>query len=432
MILLIALPDGIVSYLEATNIMNLDPYDNIPYATVRILLGCKSLFPIPIVEYLMQAFFISMSILLYSVRFKPLLNILYSARCVKIHLENINKQIIITDERFEFNNQRSRSSSNYGNVLDEHKSRLSSLVWPETDACGINSEQSLKRPSRTSSSTSKMIQQVRITHSTIIRTTSPPDNLPLRMTRGSSNGSLVADSLVSSDWSPRGWMTSDLSFRHDAISTGHSTATERLSLVSEKSLAKFAINSDDRRKSSVKPNVMVVEKEKRTCTIENLNHLEHHISKLSFFVGDMDRRSAEVIFSMSCLAFIQFIYGIFFLIEFSKNSPSYLEKFIAFIIPLMRLSSPFYLFTLGDQMVKEANKLLANLEIMYMQESNQTSSIYKQYDSHDMFSLDRTIRLLKSIRFDCDKIMRINLATMKKFLLYALTTIFIVIQYGKF
>lgn len=167
------------------------------------------------------------------------------------------------------------------------------------------------------------------------------------------------------------------------------------------------------------------------CCITNLRDLELHLIKLDFFVCDLDQGAAALVFAMCLLSLSKFIYSIFFLLEFwTERSRAGGNLLLGILYCLSRLTIPFFLFASGNAMENEAKRLLAELEVIYLQQSTQCL-IYKQYSS-TIGSLSRVIKILGSIRFHCDSLMNINFGTMKQFIFYTVASMFIVVQYGKF
>lgn len=408
---LIAIPDGMLSYVEVMTLMFLTPPGK--YRALKTLLGFDGLTGVSYIDIPMQVFFGLSSVLSYSVRYKPILNIIYSANSVRAHLEDINNQIVVAGHRFEDPiKQRASGFAHEAKLQDgpvEQQSRMGLSLWSGT---GINADADPigQKGRQVNSIPSRPVQSLAADVGGSAET--------MQMKRSSESSNRLGAGI---GWSLKDWLANQSVYRQEKIFS----TSGKLSSISA------AINPEADRRVMPVVSEATGAKQQSVCVIRNLHQLEYHISKLSFFVGDMDRCEPVTVFSMCFLVFIQFIYSVFFVIECSKSSSASWQIMLGVVGVLTRLAIPLYLFSSGDWMEKQARKLLANLEIIYLQERSQ-SLIYKQYGSHTMASLTRVIKLLKSIRFNCDKTMNINLATMKRFFLYAVTTMFIVVQYGKF
>lgn len=406
---LIAIPDGFITYVEVVTLIWLVPHEK--HQVLKVLLGYDTLTGVSFIDIPMRAFFALSSIVSFSVRYKPVLNIIYSANCVRAHLEDINNQIQVTGRQFD-GSAKKQGFAHFKEPQDgpaEQQSRSGLSLWSRpgsNDASGQNSRQ-------VSSTSTGLVQR-----SAADGGSSSGSAEAMQMKRNSGRSNLLATGI---GFSLKDWLANQSTYREERI----------VSTSGKLSLIRATINPESNRQVLPVAYESTGEKHQSVCEIRNLHQLEYHICKLSFFVGDMDRCEALIVLSMCFLAFIQFIYGAFFLIEFSKYSSVYWQLVVCAISALTRLAIPLHLFSSGDRMERQARKLLANLEIIYLQDRSH-SLIYKQYGSHTMAALARVIKLLKTIRFNCDKTMNINLATMRRFFLYAVTTMFIVVQYGKF
>lgn len=166
---------------------------------------------------------------------------------------------------------------------------------------------------------------------------------------------------------------------------------------------------------------------KSEVEMRNLRQLECHLTKLHYFISDMDQASASLAYGMISLSLFQFFYSVFILINFW--STNLLIAFKEIVDCLFQLVGPFVLFEIGDLMESEAKRLLVTLEVMYLQ--NPSKELIQKHYGRTMSSLMRVFRVLNRMKYNCDNLMAINLGTMKKFIFYTLTFIFIVVQYGK-
>jgi len=398
--ILFCLPYGIMDSLEVSDYLSVLPEDR--YSLVRYFhLGKIRILEkfSPFLCCLVSLSLSSLTILSNSFRYKPLLIIIYSATCVRRHLRIITNQIILANQRKE-EKEAGFTGSMVTSWVQEDKQIIATLASPEKKdsgiemgACSSASNSSLSSSRLNFGSAIERRSQIR--HEEASEEEKQPKSnggrkptvchLDLRAIGGTTHNHLTISS-----WRPNASSQTEL--------YGPTWASEP---------------SGRKRKYSV-------------CIMQNLRHLETHLTRLDLFVGDIDRSNAAVVFSMTILSLIQFIYSLLFVIKLSKSI-----RLIAFGLAycLGRLTMPFILLMSGNLMERESKRLLAEIESIYLQ-ANVHSVIHSQFGSQ-MASLERIIKLLESIKFNCDNLLGINMSTMKSFALYTLAAIFLVVQYGK-
>lgn len=425
MTLLTAVPGAMFSYLES--VAYLEHVEPGSYFLVKLVSGVETLTSNIIIDLPVGLILTTANIVFHSVRYRPLLNVIYSANSVQAHLAALNSQIMSTSRQFVFRDPRSSALIDNLDRFDLASSgpREVPTVWSSVGAVsatemgptgGSLRQHSTARASTTASSKS-FRDELLVTESCI---------------SGSSVGYPTCSPISSGHLSLRGSAFENSVFAQGDVPSKAKLTSASSGTISRLGLAGNVEDPEERQAVWAESGLVAhfAKRRKPVCVIRNLHQLEHHLTRLSLFVGDMDQCAAEVVCAMCFLVFIQFIYSVFFLVEVAKHFPGYLMVLFVFVCVLTQLTIPLRLFLSGDRMEKEAKRLLANLELIYLQDSSQCL-IYKQHGSHMMASLARTIELLKTIRFNCDSTMNIDLATLKRFLLYLMTTIFIVVQYGK-
>lgn len=409
--LLIAVPSALYSYVES--VVYLTHVQPGSYFLVKLVSGADTLTSNIIIGGLVGFFLVTTNIIFHLVRYQPLLNIIYSANSVRAHLAIVNSQMISTSKQFVV----FRGSE--GSTLADNADHLA--------LTSIMAQEDPIWSSLMGANSAKVVSQ----QSTKASARSLRDELLATGRNESSAGYATCSPISSGHLSFRGLTLEDSMFRQEEI-----PAKVRLTSVSNATISRLAlsnvVNPDGRQavRTELGTGAHFAKRREPICVIRNLHQLELHITRLSLFVGDMDRCAAEVVCALCFLVFIQFIYTVFFMVEMAKNFRSFSTAIFAFICVLIQMAMPLCLFNSGDRMQKEAKKLLANLELIYLEDSSQRL-VYKQHGSDTMASLARIIKLLKTIRFNCDKTMNIDLATLKRFILYLVTTIFIVVQYGR-
>lgn len=479
--LVIGVPAALIDHFDiVTYIGYMSPNS---YKFIRIAYGWKFPynFDVTLLENLFGLFCVGLSILSNSLRYRPLLNIIYVSGCVRRHLRVISNQLIMNhpmrqqlkptsqDEcaRMDRTTWTMESNNNGKPLLNGSAGSQHNQQYQASTTYGMfNNNKSVETSCGNEIRINAlMIESRRLDHSQPSAWVDSKKTGSGAVFVGNNNKkrpiisrlSGIANSLRARFFSRNQSTNQDINGASSImeIETGFtatlSESTSSGSLSNAPSLAQLIRTSpasssittkvanshgqilaeEPTTSSLIKSNEELVCKQQQAsttpvCTIRSLRQFELHLTKLDFFVGDMDRCAGSLVFAMCILSLVQFIYSIFFLIDFWR---SYTNLLLGVLYCLSRLSTPFLLFMSGNSMEREARKLLAELEVIYLQDSTQCL-IYKQYGS-TMASLSRVIKLLNSIKFSCDNLMNINLGTMKKFIFYTVTSMFIVVQYGK-
>lgn len=161
------------------------------------------------------------------------------------------------------------------------------------------------------------------------------------------------------------------------------------------------------------------------CIITNANQFERHFVQLDLFVSEVDRQAPSALFALSIINMVITVHTIFFVFELIYQDQYRLWLIVLYMVA--RLLPLMVLFVIGHSFEMEKKKLLSQLEVIYLQDPTQCL-IYKHI-SDALFSMARIFKLLGSIRFNSDDLMVVNMETMKRYIIYIATTVFIIKQY---
>lgn len=335
------------------------------------------------------------TLLMNSTRYKPIQKMIYASLCVHHHLRSIGEQMVA--------NHHQQASSDKQSLKEHHYQVALDSMTSESTTREFGSSFSVRKCAMT------------FTSPQVFKSFSSSSD------SGRSSSSGIG---ISSDQSQTGTSPSRRSSRR--------MTNDKMTEISLSRSFKHLEQSNKKRlHSGGGPDEKLFERSiYETKVISNLRQLEFHVKQLEFFVSDIDQYLANLVFIMILVNFLHLIVGAFFVLE-SFRRPSVLIRAISFCIA--RLFIPFCLFSCGNRLECEAKRVIADLELIYLENSSNSGSnslLYKHYNSM-MRSLLRIVDQLGRIRFACDNLMDINMGTMKKFLIYTLTAMFIVVQYGR-
>jgi hypothetical protein len=158
-------------------------------------------------------------------------------------------------------------------------------------------------------------------------------------------------------------------------------------------------------------------------TMNNLYELERHLTRLSHFIYDIDRLGSENILAVTAVNFMAYFFLVFHLAFTSSWA-----TFLMFLGSCFARTLPLtVMFLAGNRIEEECKQMTIKLESMYLEHRSQCL-IYKQMASSQL-SLARILKVLESIRLNCQGLMRVNAATLKKCFIYLISIIVIVVQY---
>ena len=164
----------------------------------------------------------------------------------------------------------------------------------------------------------------------------------------------------------------------------------------------------------------------RPTSIENIRQLESHLELMAIFVKELDCSMSMFVYALSLLSLSQCVYAVLFTIKLELTVRN-LGLGLAF--SLCRLVLPISLLCTGQFMAHEARRLLHQLEHIFAQDSSEML-VYKQHNE-SIHSWRRIFSSLERIQFNCDHLLRLDLSTVVKFSIYAMSSIFIILQFGK-
>lgn len=348
----------------------------------------------------------------YIVRYKPLLNMIYAALCISHHLTYLNQRLFPLSRR----NKRRLSSGAVSMVAAELASDAEHPFDP--DSIRLNTIGG-------GGGGGGEIEDERNNSELYLRKSSRRQNQNLWPAKDSVTMESSLDSRL--DLMSSSARTGQQ--QHGGSTTIASMQPHYVSMILPEDFGRIkrepALKKHRHRRPSGSGNCV----SQRFTEINDLHQLEAHITRLSLFVGEVDRCNGTVVFFICILNLIQFIYCGFFLLDANITDP--VRMVVSIFFTLSRLAVPVYSFKCGSTLEHQAKLMIAQLETIYLQDSAK-SSIYERYggSAEAMSSLARTIRRLESIQFTCDGLMSIDFGTLKKFLVQTVTAMFIVIQYG--
>ena len=297
-------------------------------------------------------------------RYKPLLNIMYSSICVRLHLNSICNQLSASCGC----NSSSPLLFSFSSKAREKKEQVAAGMGHSSALIQANGA----HPARAS--------QVLITWAAI-------EHSDLKTPNPTANGAITSPTL-------------DRFLRRRLAAGGDEERVELAAM--GKALASV----------------------ERLCTISNLYQLERHLTELELFRSDIDRQAPMVAYLLIIGNMIANFYSTFYALRLGLEGPG------IFFTPLFltaRLLPLVVLFVSSDSMEKAARRLLNQLERLYLQDESQ-SLLYKQ-TSGTQLSLARVFRLLERLKFTCNGLVSLNLASLTQFILYLGTGVFVVVQY---
>lgn len=403
-----SLTDGVFAHYETDSLILYGP-DVAP--NFISIVHSKILSNELILGRLINIFLMIVALVSYTVRYKPLLNMIYAALCVKHHLAHINRQLLPLSCRIKGSLMSSATSPTGELERDVARAAAAAAAHHQQARPSIAglSIRSLRRKTIHTSSESPLSSSC-TSYSTVDSLLAP------KSSRSSSGG-------------------------------GGGVQTNRLKLSYAKNLRPDLQSQARRRRRQYDDHVMddqlmanilnghspTVERGTsgaRAIEINNLPQLEAHIAKLALFVDEIDRCNGTVVYLMCLQSMIQFIYCFFFILE--AKFEDIWRVIVSCVFTLSRLTVPVYLFMCGNYVEQQAKLMITQLETIYLQDPAK-GSIYERYSgTKAISSLARLIRSLNSIHFSCDGLMGINLSTLKSFVVQSVTAMFIIIQYGEY
>lgn len=166
-------------------------------------------------------------------------------------------------------------------------------------------------------------------------------------------------------------------------------------------------------------------KAKPELTINNLHELDIHLNRINLFVKQIDIDSSLVVYITIFYHFTVLMYAFFLYREFTIS----LKHIVIILYNFFGLLPPLALLTCGTLMQREAKDLMTKLEYLYLQEETQCF-MYRQM-SGMKYPLWSIFKLLDSIEFNCDRLMSINLGTLREIFILLSASALVIIQYGK-
>lgn len=386
-IFLLSFIEGLMEYFE---IMNLSPYFKPgKYWLINLFISTKveSGDPEEFIKKIKNALIELFAVLHgagHIIRFKSMLSVIYASRCIKIHLKNFNEQLIMSHHKqnkpvkqeWESSGPVTRKISREKSTTDARKTTTERV---DMAICGLRFDDIVNE---------------------------------------SSYGELMRNS------------SEDRHYDRVALESSTISTSGGFSDPSTTELIRVKIETTNFEKDSIIGQNMELPTKKidqSVCMITTLHQLEIHLTKLAFFVEDLDKNSAVMVYTLCQLCFVQTMVCVFCSLLFEATIINFV---LILAYGLLRLVIPYQLFTSCGKMEEAARETSSILEATYLKYPSE-SLIYKQYES-TLKSLSRIVKRLNSIRFTCDNLMEINTITIRNYAPYILTSTFIVIQFGKY
>lgn len=193
--------------------------------------------------------------------------------------------------------------------------------------------------------------------------------------------------------------------------------------------------SDEKNKN--KPQ-KTIDNEDETCfCIRNLHQLELHLTRVMLFVWDLNRCNPIFVYGQCLLGVTKFIEYSFVLTVVETNS----SIFITVLFLLLAHCLPqLCIYLTGTWLERECKRLRNEIEKITFdskyrfgpfstQTFNQIS--YPESSGRTTSCVNKIMLLLSQLKLNCDGLLSLTSQSLGKFIIYIVTVIFIVVQYGK-